>query len=108
MRDHAGVSLAEIASLVDDEEARSRSRERYLASTDPSERREIMTAAAERLDRQVATLGAKRDRLDAMIADAQDRRERVARRLADLDAELAGRPAARRAAERGTPRKARP
>jgi DNA-binding transcriptional MerR regulator len=112
MRDHAGFSLAEIATLVEDEEARSRSRERYLASSDPTERREIMKAAADRLDRQVTTLAAKRERLDAMIAEAKDRRERVARRLAELEAELGGRPAARKrvgpAVASGARRKARP
>jgi DNA-binding transcriptional MerR regulator len=84
MRNDAGFSLAEIRALVEVEEARSRSRERYLATTDPGERRTILEASAARIDRQVSTLRAKRDRLDAMIADAQDRRRRVDRRLADL------------------------
>jgi MerR family copper efflux transcriptional regulator len=104
MRDNAGISLAEIGSLVEDEEARSRSRERYLASTDPAERRAILNAAAERLDRQVATLEARRDRLRAMIAEARDRRARVARRLAELD----GEPDTEPGAEPGTKRGARP
>ena len=85
MRDDAGFSLAEIATLVEDDQARSRSRERYLATTDPRERREILEAAAARLDRQVATLLEKRDRLDAMIAQTRDRLDRVERRLADLE-----------------------
>jgi DNA-binding transcriptional MerR regulator len=85
MRDDAGFSLAEIAALVDDEQARSRSRERYLSTTDPRERREILEAAAARLDRQVTTLLAKRDRLDTMIAQTRDRLDRVERRLADVE-----------------------
>jgi DNA-binding transcriptional MerR regulator len=85
MRDDAGFSLAEIATLVEDEQVRSRSRERYLATTDPRERQEILEAAAARLDRQVTTLLAKRDRLDEMIAQTRERHDRVERRLADLE-----------------------
>jgi len=86
MRDHAGFSLAEIATLVEDEQVRSRSRDRYLATTDPRERREILEAGAARLDRQISTLRAKRDRLDGMIEETRERRERIERRLADLEA----------------------
>jgi DNA-binding transcriptional MerR regulator len=85
MRDDAGFSLGEIGTLLEDERARSRSRERYLATTDLTERRHILEASAERLDRQATTLRAKRDRLGAMIADVEDRRRRVARRLAELE-----------------------
>jgi DNA-binding transcriptional MerR regulator len=85
MRDDAGFSLAEIATLVEDEQVRSRSRDRYLASTDPGERQEILQAAGRRLERQISTLCAKRDRLDAMIAETKARLDQVERRLADME-----------------------
>jgi DNA-binding transcriptional MerR regulator len=92
MRDDAGFSLAEIGLLLEDEQARSRSRERYLASTDPGERRSILEAAAVRLDRLAATLRAKRDRIESMIVDVEQRRARVERRLAELGPEAVARP----------------
>ena len=85
MRDDAGFSLAEIGLLLEDEQARSRSRERYLASTDAGEGREILEASAARLDRQASSLRTKRDRIDAMIDDVEQRRSRLERRLADLE-----------------------
>jgi DNA-binding transcriptional MerR regulator len=85
MRDDAGFSLAEIGTLLEDEQARSHSRERYLATTDHEERRTILEASAARLDRQVVSLRTKRDRIDAMIDDVEQRRSRVERRLADLE-----------------------
>jgi DNA-binding transcriptional MerR regulator len=92
MRDAAGFSLAEIGTLLEDERARSRSRERYLATTDPMERQSILEASAARLNRQIATLRAKRDRLEGMIGDAQERLVRVQRRLAELEPTLAAGP----------------
>jgi DNA-binding transcriptional MerR regulator len=85
MRDDAGFSLGEIGALLEDEAARNRSRERYLASTDPDERRRILESTAERLERQASTLTAKRDRLGAMVQAVRDRQARVRRRIAELE-----------------------
>ncbi len=89
MRDDAGFSLAEIGQLLEDEEARNRSRERFQATSDPGERQAILRASAERLDGQLARLREKANRLNDMIAGVEERRERVDRRLAELQALVA-------------------
>jgi DNA-binding transcriptional MerR regulator len=86
LRDDAGFSLAEIGQLLEDEQARARTRARFRTSTDPDERRAVVADALARLDRQVAILRGKRDRLDAMIADAGARRAHLESHLADIDA----------------------
>lgn len=85
LRDDAGFSLAQIGQLLEDEAARERNRERYRATADPAERRDLVVEALERADRQIETLRAKRDRLDAMIAEAERRREHNRRHLAELE-----------------------
>lgn len=86
LRDDAGFSLAEIRQLLEDEAARARNRDRFRSSHDPDERRQIVTDAMARVDRQVDSLRHKVERLEAMIAEAEDRRAHLAGHLADLDA----------------------
>jgi DNA-binding transcriptional MerR regulator len=86
LRDDAGFSLAEIRQLLVDEEARTRNRDRFRATTDTTERRRILADAIEIVDRQVATLEAKIGRLEAMVADATERRSHLCTHLEDLDA----------------------
>jgi MerR family transcriptional regulator, repressor of the yfmOP operon len=85
LRDEAGFSLAQIGQLLEDEAARERNRERFRTSKDMAERRAIVLDARDRVDRQIATLRAKRDRLDAMIEAAERRREHLGRHLAELE-----------------------
>jgi DNA-binding transcriptional MerR regulator len=86
MRDDAGFSLAEIGQLLEDEQARNRSRERFQATSDPGERQAILRASRARLDGQLARLREKASRLDAMITGVEERRDRVDQRLAELEA----------------------
>ena len=86
LRDDAGFSLAEIGQLLEDEDARARNRDRYRSSRDPVERRQILTDAVARVDRQVASLRQKVERLGAMIVEAEDRRAHLAGHLEDLEA----------------------
>ena len=86
LRDDAGFSLAEIGQLLDDEAARKRTKDAFLHSADPTERRELVLDSLARADRQVAILQSKLDRLGAMVGDATSRRDRLRRRLANLDA----------------------
>jgi MerR family transcriptional regulator, repressor of the yfmOP operon len=86
LRDDAGFSLAEIGQLVEDEAARQRTKDAFLHSADPAERRELVLDSLARADRQVAILQSKLDRLAAMVSDATVRRDRLRARLADLDA----------------------
>ena len=86
LRNDAGFSLAEIGQLLEDEDARARNRDRYRSSHDPDERRQILTDAVARVDRQVASLRAKIERLEAMVREAENRRAHLTGHLEDLDA----------------------
>jgi MerR family transcriptional regulator, repressor of the yfmOP operon len=88
LRDDAGFSLAEVATLLEDEEARARNRERFRATTDAAERRSILVDALGRVDRQVGSLRAKVGRLQAMIDEAETRRSHLERHLGEIDAGL--------------------
>ena len=72
--------------LLEDEQARTRNRERFRASHDVDERRAIVVDALARVDRQVTILRGKIDRLEAMIVEAEERRNHLAGHVADLDA----------------------
>lgn len=86
LRDDAGFSLAEIGRLLEDEEARARSRRRFQATSDPAERRAIVVDGLARVDGQIAILRDKAARLQSMIAEAEGRRRHLREHLADLDA----------------------
>lgn len=86
LRDDAGFSLAEIRTLLEDEQARARNRERFRATSDPAEQRAILLDALERVDRQAAGLRTKIDRLSAMATAAEGRRAHLLEHLADIDA----------------------
>ena len=85
LRDDAGFSLAEIALLLEDEEARVRDRERFSTTGEPAERRAILRDLIARMDRQVATLEAKADRLRAMLDAAGARRTHLRAHLEELE-----------------------
>lgn len=84
LRDDAGFSLAQVGQLLEDETARERNRERFRTTQDAGERRAIVEDARDRVERQIATLIAKRDRLDAMIVEAERRRSHLGAHLSEL------------------------
>ncbi len=86
LRDDAGFSLAEIGRLLEDEDARERNRERFRATADLEERRQILRDALDRVERQATSLRDKSERIAAMLDEVGARREHLARHLADLDA----------------------
>lgn len=86
LRDDAGFSLAEIGALLEDERARTRNRERFRSTTNPTERRAIVADAMDRVDRQIETLRAKADRIAGMIAEAERRRAHLDEHLAEIEA----------------------
>ena len=88
LRDDAGFSLAQIGQLLEDDAARERNRTRLRETTDPIERRALLTDARGRADRQIEILEAKAARLGAMIDEARERRAHLDGHLADLDREL--------------------
>ncbi len=85
LRDDAGFSLAEIALLLDDEDARIRDRERFRATFDTAEKRAIMRDLIARADRQVSTLEEKAVRLRGMVEGAEARRAHLRAHLAELE-----------------------
>ena len=85
LRDDAGFSLAQIGQLLEDEAARERNRERFRATGDPTERREILVDALSRVDGQIWTLRQKADRIAEMIDEAEARRRHLADHLAGIE-----------------------
>ena len=85
LRDDAGFSLAEIALLLEDEEARIRDRERFRDAGDAAERRAILRDLIARMDRQVATLTEKAERIHEMIQAAEGRGAHLRAHLAELE-----------------------
>jgi MerR family transcriptional regulator, repressor of the yfmOP operon len=85
LRDDAGFSLAEIGQLLEDENARARTRAQFRATTDPAERRALLREGIDRIDRQVSTLRAKIDRLQDMIDTATGRRRHLEDHFAELE-----------------------
>ena len=85
LRDDAGFSLAQIGQLLEDEATRERNRERFRATEDPTERREILVDALARVDGQIDTLRHKADRIAEMIDEAEARRRHLADHLAGIE-----------------------
>jgi MerR family transcriptional regulator, repressor of the yfmOP operon len=84
LRDDAGFSLAEIARLLEDEEARERGHQAYHATADPIERMRILRDRLLRYDQQIAMLQTKIGRLQGMVDEARARRSRTAARIDEL------------------------
>jgi DNA-binding transcriptional MerR regulator len=80
-RDDAGFSLAEIATLLDDETARQRNKSAFLATDDEDERQTILVDAMDRLNRQLELLDSKIKRLTSMRRDVAMRADRIRDRL---------------------------
>jgi DNA-binding transcriptional MerR regulator len=85
LRNSAGLSLADVAELLDAESVRERIRERYLAAEDPAQKRTMLAESHEVLTRQLALIERKRHTLDELATEYEERLQRIAR----LDAELA-------------------
>jgi DNA-binding transcriptional MerR regulator len=84
LRDDAGFSLAEIGQMLEDENARVRTRTRFRESTDPAEREALLVEGIDRIDRQVRSLQAKIDRLQGMVDSAATRRQHLQDHLDEM------------------------
>jgi DNA-binding transcriptional MerR regulator len=84
LRDDAGFSLAEVAQLLEDEEARERGHAAFHATTDPAERKRILCDRVASLERQIETLEGKIGRLQAMVDDAESRRARSVAKIGEI------------------------
>jgi len=84
LRDDAGFSLAEVAQLLEDEEARERGHAAFHATTDPAERKRILCERVASFERQIETLERKIGRLRAMVDDAEGRRARAVAKIIEI------------------------
>ena len=89
LRDDAGFSLAEIAQLLEDEDARERGHEAYHATTDPAERLRILRDRVSRYEHQIEMLRRKIERLQAMVDETDGRLTRTNTKIAALSDETA-------------------
>jgi MerR family Zn(II)-responsive transcriptional regulator of zntA len=90
LRDDAGFSLAEVAQLLEDEEARERGHEAYHATTDPGERLQILRDRVASYEHQIEMLRTKVGRLQAMVDETEGRLARTKAKIAASTGEMAG------------------
>ena len=89
LRDDAGLSIADIGQVVEDEESRRRTRAALQLTDDPAERRRILLERLASLEGLHGRLDAKLTRLRAMFDDVEARRRRLYDLLAAADVDLA-------------------
>lgn len=89
LRDDAGLSLADIGLVLEDEESRRRTRAALKVTEDPAERRQILLERLASIEGLHELLTAKVGRLQAMVDDVEARRSRLHDLLAAADQELA-------------------
>jgi len=89
LRDDAGLSIADIGQILEDEESRRRTRAALKATDDPAERRRILLERLASIEGLHGRLNAKLARLQAMFDDVEARRGRLHDLLAAAEQELA-------------------
>ena len=89
LRDDAGLSIADIGQILEDEESRRRTRAALKVTDDPAERRRILIERLASIEGLHGRLNAKLARLQAMFDDVEARRGRLHDLLAAADQELA-------------------
>ena len=89
LRDDAGMSIADIGEILEDEESRRRTRAALQVTEDPAERRRILLERLAGLEGLHGRLTAKLARLQAMVDDVEARRGRLHDLLTNADQELA-------------------
>ena len=85
LRDDAGLSIADIGEILEDEESRRRTRAALQVTEDPAERRRILLERLASLEGLHERLTAKMTRLQAMVDDVGARRGRLRDLLAADD-----------------------
>jgi len=89
LRDDAGLSIADIGQILEDEESRRRTRAALKVTDDPAERRRILLERLASIEGLHGRLNAKLARLQAMFDDVEARRGRLHDLLAAADEEVA-------------------
>ena len=92
LRDDAGLSIADIGEILEDEESRRRTRAALQVTEDPAERRRILLERLAGIEGLHGRLTAKMARLQAMVDDVGARRGRLRDLLAADDQQPAAAP----------------
>jgi len=92
LRDDAGMSIADIGEILEDEESRRRTRAALQVTEDPAERRRILLERLASIEGLHGRLAAKMTRLQAMVDDVGARRGRLRNLLAADDQQPAAAP----------------
>jgi DNA-binding transcriptional MerR regulator len=86
-----GVSLEELRTLLEAEEARAEVRAQLRReNVDPGRRRELLCEALGHLERQLALVRHRKAELEKLESELSDKRKRVRRKIRELDAQRAG------------------
>ena len=78
------MSLEELKTLVEAEDARAALRAEWESEPDEPRRREILGEALEHIDRQLTLLRARRAAIEKLEAELATRRRRLQRSLREL------------------------
>jgi DNA-binding transcriptional MerR regulator len=89
LRDDAGLSIADIGQILEDEESRRRTRAALKVTENPAERRRILLERLASIEGLHGLLAAKLARLQAMFDDVEHRRGRLHDLLVAADEEVA-------------------
>jgi DNA-binding transcriptional MerR regulator len=87
LRDLLGLSLRDLARLVEAEAERAVLRREWERSRTTEERRRVLETALANVDERLEVLEARRDELERTIEELRAKRERVRGRLAELGAD---------------------
>ena len=91
LKDLLGVSLGELGTLLEAEEARAEVRAQLRREdVDPARRRELLTEALGHLERQLALVRHRADELAKLHKELDEKRKRVRRKIRELDANAGG------------------
>ena len=86
-----GVSLEELRTLLEAEEARAEVRAQLRREdVDPSRRRELLAEALGHLERQLDLVRHRKNELERLESELSDKRKRVRRKVRELDAQRQG------------------
>lgn len=87
LKDLLGVSLGELGTLLEAEEARAEVRAQLRREdVDPARRRELLTEALGHLERQLELVRHRADELAKLHQELDEKRKRVRRKIRELDA----------------------
>jgi DNA-binding transcriptional MerR regulator len=85
LKELLGVSLEELKTLVEAEEARSALRAEWEAGAEPGRRRPILDESLRHLDGQLGLLRKRRKAIEELEVELLVRKRRVQKRLRELD-----------------------